>query len=153
MANGPLVQITIRGAGLAIISNSIYAALISPPNATTWIATPAADGTIQFTDQASGLILGAPDTDAGTQAVAAPPGAGLPVASWLVTQYSDSSEDDPEPVEDPGQLTSGYYAIQEPSTRQYLFRNQIEDYSLLPKRVALQPNGLDQGPLILQVDF
>lgn len=151
MANGPLVQITIRGGSVAIVNNSVYAALISPPNATTWIATAAANGTIQFTDQASGLILAAPDTDPGTQAVAAPPGAGLPVTSWLVTQYSDSSEDDPEPVKDPSQLTSGYYAIQEPSTGEYLFRNRIEDYSLLPKRVALQSSDLDQGPLILQV--
>jgi hypothetical protein len=151
MASSPLVQITIRGGAVAIIDGSIYAALISPPNATTWIATAADGGTIQFTDQASGLILAAPNAAPGTQAVAAPPGAGMPVTSWLVTQFSDSSEDEPAPVKDPSQLTRGYYAIQEPSSGEFLFRNRIEDYSLMPKRVGLQETGLDQGPLIFQV--
>jgi hypothetical protein len=136
---------------VAIINGQIYAAIISPPNATSWIASAAANGTIQFADQASGLILSAPSTDPGTQAMAASPGSGLPVTSWQVTEYTDDTEDDPTPVTDPSQLASGYYAIQEPSSGEFLFRNQIEDRSLMPKRVALQPSGLDQGPLIIQV--
>ena len=152
MADGsPLLQIRIRDGNVVIINSQIYAALISPPNATTWIATAADNGTIQFTDQASGQILAAPSTDPGTQAVASPPGVALPVTTWLVTQYSDSSEDDPAPVKDPSQLTSGYYAIQEPSSGEFLYRYQIEDYSVLPKRVALQQSDLDQAPLIIRV--
>jgi hypothetical protein len=56
MADNPLINITIRGAGAgaAIIGGGIYAALITPPNATTWIASAGPDGTIAFTDQASG---------------------------------------------------------------------------------------------------
>ena len=34
-ADSPLINITIRGAGVAIIGGGIYAALITPPNATT----------------------------------------------------------------------------------------------------------------------
>ena len=151
MADSALVQISIRGADVAIISNQVYAALIAPPNATTWIATPIGDGTIQFADQASGLILSAPDTDPGTQAIAAPPGTGLAVSSWTVMQYGDDSEDDPAAITDPTQLTSGYYSLQAPGTGEFLFRNQIEDRSLMPKRIALQPAGLDQGPLIIRV--
>jgi hypothetical protein len=151
MADSALVQISIRGADAAIINNQVYAALIQPPNATTWIATPIGDGTIRFTDQASGLILGTPDTDPGTQAYVTTPGSGAAITSWTVRQYSDDIEDDPVAITDPTQLTSGYYSLQAPGTGEYLYRNQIEDYSLIPKRIALQPPGLDQGPLIIQV--
>jgi len=151
MPNGPLVHISIRGADVAIINGQVYAAIISPPNATTWIASSADDGTIRFTDQASGLVLSVPSLDAGTQAVVAPAGAHLPVSSWTVTQYSDDSEDDPAPIKDASELTSGYYSIQEPGSGELLFRNRIEDYSLMPKRVALQPSEMDQGPLVIQV--
>lgn len=151
MPDTPLVQISIHGAPVVIISNQVYAALVPPPNATTWVASAGPGGTLVFADQASGLVLGAPDTDPGTQAVAAPPGAPLAVASWQVTEFSDDDEDDPKPVTDPGQLQSGYYSIQAPDGGGILYRNRIEDRSLLPKRVALQSPGQDQGPLIIQV--
>ncbi|WP_194904424.1 I66 family serine proteinase inhibitor [Catenulispora rubra] len=151
MANGPLVHISIRGADVAIINGQVYASIIAPPNATTWIASSADDGTIQFTDQAGGLVLGAPSLDPGTQAVVAPVDAGLAVSSWTLTRYSDDAEDDASPIKDASEITSGYYAIQEPGTGEFLFRNQIEDRSLMPKRVALQPSGADQGPLVIQV--
>jgi hypothetical protein len=148
----PLVQITIRGASAAIINNTVYAAIINPPNATTWIATAVSNGTIRFTDQASGLALSSPDTKTGTQAIVAPPGSGLPVTSWTVVQFSDDDGDDATSVTDPSQLTSGYYTIQEPGTGEYLFRNRIEDYSIRPKVVALQPPD-DSGAyeLVIQV--
>ena len=47
-------------------------------------------------------------------------------------------------------LTSGYYNIQVPAGGIFLYRNQIEDRSLLPKRVALQPDG-DSYELVIQV--
>jgi hypothetical protein len=146
-----LVQISIRGGNVGIVSNKIYAALLDGvPATTTWIVTAADDGTLVFTDQASGLVLGAPDTNAGTQAVATAD-SGIPVTSWSVTAYSDEDEDDPDPIKDPSQLTTGYYAIQEPSTGEFLFRNPVEDYSLRPKVVALQAAGQDQGPLVIKV--
>ena len=55
------------------------------------------------------------------------------------------------PVEDPGQLETGFYAIREPDTGQYLYRSRAEDLSMRPKAVALQPGDLDQCPLILRV--
>jgi hypothetical protein len=152
MANGPLVQISIRGGNVGIVSNKIYAALLDGvPATTTWIVTAADNGTLQFTDQASGLILGAPDTNVSTQAIAAAAGADIAVTSWSVTEFSDEDEDDPDPIKDPSRLTTGYYAIQEPSTGEFLFRNQVEDYSLRPKVVALQPADQDQGPLVIKV--
>jgi hypothetical protein len=152
MVNGPLVQITIRGGNVGIVNNQIYAALLDGvPATTTWIVTAADNGTLQFTDQAGGLILGAPGTDVSTQATAAAADSGIPVTSWSVTQYSDQGEDDPDPIKDPSRLTSGYYAIQEPSTGEFLFRNPIEDYSLRPKVVALQSADQDQGPLVIKV--
>jgi hypothetical protein len=151
MMSDPLVQITISGASVAIINNSVYAAIISPPNATTWIATAGPSGTIVLTDQASGLVLSAPDTEPGTQAVAAPPGAGLPVTAWSLVEYSDDSGDDAAPVTDPGKITSGFYAIATPDGQSFLFRNRIEDRSLLPKVVALQPGGQGTYDLIIQV--
>jgi len=78
-------------------------------------------------------------------------GAGLAVASWKVTEFSDDDEDDATPVTDPGQLESGCYAVQDPGTPAYLYRNRIEDYSLRPKVVAVQPPGLDPGPPVIQV--
>jgi hypothetical protein len=141
MADSPLINITIRGAGVAIIGGGIYAALITPPNATTWIASAGPDGTIAFADQASGLVLSAPSTDPGTQATATPPGLPAAVTARRVVQYSDSSADEPTPVTDPSQLSSGFYAILVPGTQQYLYRNRIEDLSLMPKRVAVQPAG------------
>jgi hypothetical protein len=151
MADSPLVQISIRGGNVGIVSNKIYAALVDGlPATTTWIVTAADNGTLQFTDQASGLILGAPDTNVGTQAIAAAP-AGIAVASWSVTEFSDEDEDDPEPIKDPSQLTTGYYTITEPSTGEFLFRNPVEDYSLRPKVVALQSADKDQGPLVIKV--
>jgi hypothetical protein len=150
MANDPLVQIQIRGADVAIISGEVYAALFPPPSATTWIAKLHA-GRIRFIDQASGFVLCARDTEPGTRAIAQPSGFAVAVTQWLVTRYSDSAADDPVQVEDPSQLDNGFYAIQEPDTGRYLYRNQIEDLSIRPKAVALQPSGLDQGPLILRV--
>ena len=151
MADSPLINITIRGAGVAIIDAQIYAIVMPPPNAATWVASTGPAGTLVFADQASGAVLSARSTDPGTQATATPPRVFAAVYAWSVTAYSDSSEDDPTPVTDPSQLTSGYYAIRVPGTRQYLYRNMNEDRSLAPKRVTVQPDGLDQGPLLLQV--
>jgi hypothetical protein len=67
-----------------------------------------------------------------------------------VTQFSDDEADDPVQVTDPAQLTSGYYNLQIPGGGIFLYRNQIEDRSLLPKRVALQPDG-DSYELVIQV--
>lgn len=138
MSDEPLVQITIRGANLAIIGGRAFAALIPPPSAATWIVTGAKDGAIQFTDQASGQVLSVPDTDIGTQAVVAPADSGAAATSWIVTRFSDDEGDDATVITDPSQLDSGYYTLQEPRTGEFLARNYIEDRSLLPKRVALQ---------------
>jgi hypothetical protein len=138
VAGSSLVQLSIRGGDVAIINKSVFAALMSPPNATTWVATAAGGGTIQFADQASGLVLGVPNTDVGTQAVATPSGSGAAASSWIVTEFSDDSGDDATPITDPAELTSGFYTLQEPGTQEFLYRNRIEDYSLMPKRVALQ---------------
>ena len=159
MANGPLVRISIRGGDLVIIDSQVYAVLIGPPEATTWFAGSADDGTIRFTDQSGGLVLGTWTTGPGAPAVVAPAAAGLAVGSWSVTRYGARAEagPDPTPAEQPGpikdltRLTSGYYAIQEPNTGAYLYRNRIEDLSLMPKQVALQPGSPDQGPLLIQV--
>jgi hypothetical protein len=147
VADGPLVQLSIRGGDVVIISNSVFAAIVPPPNATTWVATAAVGGTIRFADQASGLVLSVPDTDVGTLAVATPSD-----GSWIVTEYSDDSGDDATSVTDPAELTSGFYTLQEPNTRVFLYRNRIEDYSLRPKRVALQdPDSADSYELVIRV--
>lgn len=152
VADGPLVQLSIRGGDVVIINNSVFAAIVAPPNATTWVATPAGGGTIQFTDQASLQVLSVPDTDVGTQAVARPAIATPFGGSWIVTQYSDDSGDDATPVTDPAELTSGFYTLQEPSTREFLSRNRIEDYSIRPKQVALQDaDGPGSYELVIRV--
>jgi hypothetical protein len=154
----PLVQIQINGAFLGIVNQQVYAGLLPgyPGNA-TWVVTAAPDGSFVLTDQASGLVLSDAGTTAGggmdkpSPAVIAPAGSGLPVTSWNLVQYSDDDGDDASPVSDPSQLTSGYYTIQDPGSGNFLFRNRIEDRSLLPKYVGLQDPA--QGPfeLVVQV--
>ena len=153
MADSPLVQLSIRGGDVAIINKSVFATIFAPPNAATWVVATAVDGgTIRFADQASGLVLGVPNTDVGTQAVATPSGSGVAASSWIVTEYSDDSGDDATPITDPAQLTSGFYTLQEPGTQEFLSRNRIEDYSLTPKRIALQPvDSPDSYELIIRV--
>lgn len=147
MADGPLVQLSIRGSDVVIIDQRVFAAIISPPNATTWVATTVNDVTIQFTDQASGLVLSVLNTDAGSPAVVQPS-----KSSWIVTQFSDDSGDDATSITDPAELISGFYTLQEPSTQRYLARNRIEDLSLLPKRVALQDvDNPDSYELVIRV--
>jgi hypothetical protein len=153
----PLVQIQINGANLVIINQQVYAALLPTPGAATWVVTAGPDGSLVFTDQASGLVLSDASTTGGSgmqrdsPAVIAPSGSGLPVTSWNLVQFSDDDGDDATGVTDPSQLQSGYYTIQDPGSGNYLFRNRIEDRSLLPKYVGLQdPSG---GPfeLVIQV--
>jgi hypothetical protein len=150
MANDTLVQIQIGGANVAIIAGEIYAAPFPPPSATTWLVKCHL-GRIRLIDQASGFVLCTRDTEPGSQAIVQPPGFPAEVTQWVVMRYSDSAPDDPVPVEDPSQLDTGFYAIQEPGTGRHLYRNRIEDLSNRPKVVALQPNDVDQGPLILRV--
>jgi hypothetical protein len=153
----PLVQIQINGANLVIINQQVYAALISPPGPATWVVTAGPDGSLVFTDQASGQVLSDASSSAGgglsrtSPAVIAPAGSALPVTSWNVVQYSDDEGDDAAPIKDPSQLESGYYTFQDPGSGNFLFRNQIEDRSLLPKYVGLQDPS--QGPyeLVIQV--
>jgi hypothetical protein len=154
----PLVQIQINGAFLAIINQQVYAALISPPNPATWVVTAGPDGSLIFTDQASGLVLSDASTTAGSgtsrpsPAIIAPAGSGLPVTSWNLVGFSDDDGDDAAPVKDPSQLSSGYYTIQDPGSGNFLYRNQIEDRSLLPKYVGLQdPSDGGQFELVIQV--
>jgi hypothetical protein len=151
---GPLVQIQINGASLVIINQQVYAALLGNPGPATWVVTAKPDGSFVFTDQASGLVLSdaATTTDRGqSPAIIAPPGAPLPVTSWNLVQFSDDDGDDAAPITDPGQLTSGYYTLQDPGTGNFLFRSAIEDRSLIPKYVGLQDPS--QGPyeLVIQV--
>ncbi len=149
MASDTLVQIQIGGADVAIIGGEVYAVPFPPPSATTWLPKMHL-GKIRFIDQASGFILCARGTEPGTQVIVQPPGFAVAVNQWLLTRYGDSA-DGPVPVEDPSQLETGFYAIREPDTGQYLYRNQAEDLSMRPKAVALQPGDLDQCPLILRV--
>ena len=150
MTDSPLVQIMIKGSPVAIIDGKVYGIIMGVPSPTTWIATAADSGTIQFADQASGFVLSVPDTDAGTQAIAAPPGQSTACPAWTVTQYSDASGDNATQVTDITGLASGYYTLEAPGTGEFLFRNRIEDYSIAPKRVALQEAG-GQYELIIQV--
>lgn len=150
MAKDTLVQILIGGAGVAIVAGEIYAVPFPPPSATTWTVKSHL-GKFRLIDQASGFVLCTRDTEPGTQAIVQPPGFPTAVNQWLVLRYSDSAEADPMPVEDASQLDTGFYAIKEPGTGRYLYRNRVEDLSTRPKVVALQPSDLDQGPLILRV--
>ncbi len=154
----PLVQIQINGAYLVIINQQVYAALLPTPGPATWVVTAGPDGSFVFTDQASGLVLSDAGTSAGTglqrpsPAIVAPAGSGLPVTSWNLVQFSDDEGDDAAAVKDPSQLTSGYYTIQDPGSGNFLFRNQIEDRSLLPKYVGLQdPSQGGPFELVVQV--
>jgi hypothetical protein len=155
--SGPLVQIQINGASLVIINQQVYAALLGTPGPATWVVTADSDGSLVFTDQASGLVLSDAATTTDTTdprqspAIIAPAGSGLPVTSWNLVQFSDDDGDDADPIKDPSRLTSGYYAIQDPGTGNFLFRSRIEDRSLLPKYVGLQDPS--QGPyeLVIQV--
>ncbi|QMU68146.1 hypothetical protein [Streptacidiphilus sp. P02-A3a] len=147
----PLVQIQIRGAGVAIINGTVYAALIAPPNAATWVASSGPDGSTVFTDQASGLVLSAQSTDPGTQAVVTPSGT-APISSWNVVRYADEQGDDATPIKDAGELVSGYYTLQDPASGTYLFRNGIEDRSLRPKFVGFPSyQGDGEYELVIQV--
>jgi hypothetical protein len=153
----PLVQIQINGAYLVIINQQVYAALLPTPGPATWVVTAGPDGSFVFTDQASGLVLSDAGTTAGSgvsqpsPAIIAPAGSGLPVTSWSLVQFSDDDGDDATPLKDPSQLDSGYYTIQDTGSGNYLFRNRIEDRSLMPKYVGLQDPS--QGPyeLVVQV--
>lgn len=153
----PHVQIQINGANLVIINQQLYAALLPAPGAATWIVTTGPDGSLVFTDQASGMVLSDASTAAGSgmdrpsPAVIAPAGSGLAVTSWNLVQYSDSAGDDATPVKDPAQLESGYYTIQDPGSGNFLFRNQVEDRSLLPKYVGLQDPSNGPYELIIQI--
>jgi hypothetical protein len=71
------------------------------------------------------------------------------VTSWNLVQFSDDDGDDAAPITDPGELTSGYYTLQDPGTGNFLFRSRIEDRSLLPKYVGLQDPS--QGPYELVI--
>jgi hypothetical protein len=150
MAKETLVQIQIRGADVAIIGGEVRAVQFPPPGATTWLAKYHL-GRVRFIDQASGFILCARDTAPGTPVIVQPGGFAVAVNQWVVTKYSESAKDDPVLVEDPGQLETGFYAIKDPDSGLFLYRNQVEDLSTRPKAVALQPSDLDQGPLILRV--
>lgn len=146
------VQIQIRGANVTIIDSQVYASLIPPPNAATWVVTAAGDGTFVFTDQAGGQVLAAPSTDPGTQAVVAPAGAPLQVSSWTLAKFSDEDGDDETQIKDLAELDSGFYTIQDPGSAAFLFRNASEDKSLNPKFVGF-PRIAGDGPyeLVIQV--
>jgi hypothetical protein len=151
----PLAQIQINGANLVIINQQIYAALLPTPGPATWVVTAGPNGSLILTDQASGLVLSDASTTAGSglqkpsAAIIAPAGAALPVTSWNLVQFSDDDGDGAAPIKDPSQLESGYYTIQDPNSGNFLFRNQIEDRSLLPKYVGLQDPS--QGPFELVI--
>jgi hypothetical protein len=153
----PLVQIQNNGANLVIINQQVYAALLPTPGAATWVVTSGTDGTLVLTDQASGLVLSDASTAAGSglqrpsPAVIAPDGSGLPVTSWNLVGFSDDDGDDAAAITDPSQLTSGYYTIQDPGSGNFLFRNQVEDRSLLPKYVGLQDPSNGPFELVIQV--
>lgn len=155
----PLVQIQINGASLCIINQQVYATLLpGNPGTATWVVTAGPAGSLVLTDQASGLVLSDASSDAGSgasrpsPAVIAPPGAGLPVTSWNLVQFSDEDGDDAAAIQEPSQLTSGYYTIQDPGSGNFLFRNLIEDRSLMPKYVGLQdPSRSGAFELVVQV--
>jgi hypothetical protein len=149
MAGEILVQIQIGGADVAIIGGEVCAVPFPPPSAATWLVKMHL-GKVRFIDQASGFILCTRDTAPGTQVVVQPSGFAVAVNQWLLTRYGGSA-DGPVPVDDPSQLETGFYAIKEPDSGRYLYRNQAEDVTMRPKAVTLQPAGLDQGPLILRV--
>ena len=153
-----LVQIQINGANLVIINQQVYAALLPTPGAATWVVTADSGGSIIFTDQASGMILSDASASAGSglsrpsPAIIAPAGSELPVTSWNLVQFADADGDDAAPLKDPSQLVSGYYTIQDPGSGNFLFRNQIEDRSLMPKYVGLQdPSQSGPFELVIQV--
>jgi len=164
---GPLIRITIRGGGLAVVDGLAYAAILPPPHPAVWIASSEGDGTIRFTEQSGGRVLGVPGTEPGTQACALEVGAGAgagadaatgarpggrhAVTGWRVSRCSDAGGRAPVAVKHPSELTSGYYVIEEPATGALLYRNRDEEPGLSPKPVALQPVGVNQGPLILQL--
>lgn len=133
MADSTAFQISIGGAPLTIIDGSVYA-LLMPDMAepATWTATSGPQ--IQFTDQQSGRILGVPDTDQGTQATVTPPRVFAPVLAWSVAMLDNDGN--PTPVTEISQ--SGFYTLQAQGTDLLLSRNEIEDYSIRPKRVGLQ---------------
>ena len=154
----PLVQIQINGANLVIINQQVYAAILSTPGPATWVVTAGPDGSVIFTDQASGLVLSDASSTAGSgisqpsPAVIAPAGSGLPVTSWNLVQFSDDDGDNAAPVKDASQLDSGYYTIQDPGSGNFLFRNRVEDRSLMPKYVGLQDPSQGGGfELVIQV--
>ena len=152
-----LVQIQINGANLAIVNQQIHAALLPTPGPATRVVTPGPDGSLVLTDQAGGLVLSDTGTtvsggmDRPSPAIIAPADAGLPVTSWSLVQYSDDEGDDATAVKDPDRLVSGYYSIQDPGSGNYLFRNRIEDRSLLPKYVGLQDPNNGPYELVIQV--
>jgi hypothetical protein len=154
----PVVQIQINGSNLVIINQQVYAAILPTPGPASWVVTAGPDGSFVFTDQASGLVLSDASSTAGSgvnqqsPAVIAPPGSGLPVTSWDIVGFSDDDGDDAAPVKDPSQLESGYYTIQDPGSGNFLFRNQIEDRSLMPKYVGRQDPSQGGGfELVIQV--
>jgi hypothetical protein len=149
MAKDTLVQIQIGGADVAIIGGEVYAVPFPPPSPTTWLVKMHL-GKIRFVDQASGFILCTRNTEPGSQVIVQPPGFAVAVNQWQLTRFADSAGD-PVLVEDPSQLETGFYAIRDPDSDLYLHRNHVEDLSMRPKVVALQPADLDQGPLILRV--
>ena len=152
-----LVQIQINGANVVIIGQQVRADLAGMYGVATWRVTAGPNGSLVFTDQASGMVLSDASTTAGagpaqpSPAVIAPAGSSLPVTFWNVVGYSDGDGDDATAIKDPSQLSSGYYTIQDPGSGNFLFRNRIEDRSLLPKYVGLQDPS--QGPfeLVIQV--
>ncbi|WP_194893179.1 hypothetical protein [Catenulispora pinisilvae] len=154
-----LVQIQIHGASVCIINQQVYATLLpGNPGAATWVVTAGPDGSLVLTDQASGLVLSDASTTGGSglsrpsPAIVAPAGSGLPVISWNFVGFSDEDGDDAAAIKDPGQLTSGYYTIQDPGSGNFLFRNMVEDRSLLPKYVGLQdPSQGGPFELVVQV--
>ena len=153
-----LVQIQINGASVCIINQQVYATLLpGNPGVATWVVTQGPDGSLVLTDQASGLVLSDGSTTAGSgasrpsPAIVAPPGSGLPVTSWNFVGFSDEDGDDAAAIKDPSQLTSGFYTIQDPGSGNFLFRNQIEDRSLMPKYVGLQDPSQGQFELVVQV--
>lgn len=150
--SNPVVQIQIRGAGVVILDNRVYAALIPPPNTASWVVTPGPGGSVVFTDQSSGLVLAAPATDPGTQAIVIPAPVPAAVTSWRLMGYSDDEGDDAVAINDPSQLQSGYYTIEDPGSGNFLFRNLVEDRSLLPKFVGFpRTQGDVPSELVIQI--
>lgn len=145
--NATVVQIKANGAPVGLRNNKVWAFLLEEmmDTAADWVIIPVGDG-VQLAYRTNGAVLAVPSTESFTQATVAAPGAAN--SRWTLRRIEEKTFEYKSVT---GVIESGWYCLELADTGQYLGRNQVEDLSLLPKKVLLLPRGIEPPRLIIEM--